>query len=69
MLSRRNVRVKVMQIMYAQNRDEKLDQKGTVKEYWKRIEDSFDLLLFSLYNLVHITRTAADDFEKRKKKL
>jgi N utilization substance protein B len=68
MLSRRNVRVKVMQIMYAQNRDEKLDQKGTVKEYWKRIEDSFDLLLFSLYNLVHITRTAADDFEKRKTK-
>jgi N utilization substance protein B len=68
MLSRRNVRVKVMQVLYAQNRDESLDQKATVKEYWKKIEDSFDLLLFSIYNLINITRTATDDFEKRKAK-
>ncbi len=68
MLSRRNVRVKVMQVLYAQNRDESLDQKATVREYWKKIEDSFDLLLFSLYNLINITRTATDDYEKRKAK-
>lgn len=68
MLSRRNVRVKVMQVLYAQNRDESLDQKATVKEYWKKIEDSFDLLMFSIYNLINITRTATDDFEKRKAK-
>jgi N utilization substance protein B len=68
MLSRRNVRVKVMQVLYAQNRDESLDQKATVKEYWKKIEDSFDLLLFSIYNLINITRTATDDIEKRKAK-
>lgn len=68
MLSRRNVRIKVMQVLYAQNRDESLDQKATVREYWKKIEDSFDLLLFSVYNLIHIARTASDDFEKRKSK-
>jgi transcription antitermination protein NusB len=68
MLSRRNVRIKVMQVLYAQSRDESLDQKATVKEYWKKIEDSFDLLLFSIYNLINITKTASDDFEKRKAK-
>lgn len=68
MLSRRNVRVKVMQVLYAQNRDEGLDQKSTVKAYWKKIDDSFDLLLFSMYNLIQISRTASDDFEKRKTK-
>ncbi len=68
MLSRRNVRVKVMQVLYAQSRDESLDYNSTMKEYWKKIDDSFDLLLFSLYNLINITRTATDDFEKRKAK-
>ncbi|MBL0027171.1 MAG: hypothetical protein IPO98_20295 [Saprospiraceae bacterium] len=68
MLSRRNVRVKVMQVLYAQSRDESLDNKQTVQLYWRKIEDSFELLLFSLYNLVQITRSAADDFEKRKAK-
>jgi N utilization substance protein B len=68
MLSRRNVRVKVMQVLYAQSRDESLDYNATNKEYWKKIEDSFELLLFSLYNLIQITKTATDDFEKRKAK-
>ncbi|MBK9734224.1 MAG: hypothetical protein IPO92_04350 [Saprospiraceae bacterium] len=68
MLSRRNVRVKVMQVLYAQNRDESLTFDATVKEYWKKIDDSFELLLFSLYNLIQITKTASDDFEKRKAK-
>lgn len=68
MLSRRNVRVKVMQVLYAQSRDESLTDSETVKEYWKKIDDSFDLLLFSLYNLINITKTAVLDDEKRKSK-
>jgi N utilization substance protein B len=68
MLSRRNVRVKVMQVLYAQNRDETLDEKLVLQTYWRKIEDSFELLLFSLYNLIHITRSAVDDEEKRKSK-
>ncbi len=57
-----------MQVLYAQSRDESLDYNATNKEYWKKIEDSFELLLFSLYNLIQITKTATDDFEKRKAK-
>lgn len=57
-----------MQVLYAQSRDESLDYNATMKEYWKKIEDSFDLLLFSLYNLMQITKTAPDDLEKRKAK-
>jgi len=68
MLSRRNVRVKVMQVLYAQSRDESLDYSSTIKEYWKKIDDSFHLLLFSLYNLIQIAKIASEDLEKRKSK-
>ena len=68
MLSRRNVRIKVMQVLYAQSRDESLDYNATMKEYWKKIDDSFHLLLFSLYNLIQITKIASEDQEKRKSK-
>ena len=68
MLSRRNVRVKVMQVLYAQSRDESLDQESTVREYWKKIEESFNLLLFSLYAIIEITRSAQEDADKRKVK-
>jgi N utilization substance protein B len=68
MLSRRNVRVKVMQVLYAQSRDESLTYDNIIKDYAQKIDDSFELLLFSLYNLVQITKTASDDGEKRKAK-
>lgn len=57
-----------MQVLYAQSRDESLDYNATMKEYWKKIDDSFHLLLFSLYNLVQITKIASEDQEKRKSK-
>lgn len=68
MLSRRNVRVKVMQALYAGNRDESMSNDEVMKEYWKKIEDSFELLLFSLYCIMQIVRSASDDYEKRKSK-
>lgn len=68
MLSRRNVRVKVMQVLYTQSRDETLDRESTIREYWKKIEESFNLLLFSLYVLIEVTRTAMEDLDKRKSK-
>ncbi len=57
-----------MQVLYAQSRDESLDYNATMKEYWKKIDDSFHLLLFSLYNLIQITKIASEDQEKRKSK-
>jgi N utilization substance protein B len=68
MLSRRNVRVKVMQTLYAQNRDQSLSHKDVLKMYNEKIEESFDLLLFSLYNLLNIAKVATEDFQKRKVK-
>ncbi len=68
MLSRRNVRVKVMQVLYAQSRDESLSDKQVVQMYWRKIEDSFELLLFSLYNIIQIAKIASDDYEKRRSK-
>lgn len=61
MLSRRNVRVKVMQVLYAQSRDESLSDKQVIQSYWMKIEDSFELLLFSLYNIIQIAKVASDD--------
>lgn len=68
MLSRRNVRVKVMQVLYASSRDESLKANDIIKDYWKKIEESFELLLFSLYCVLQITRLASDDYEKRQVK-
>jgi transcription antitermination protein NusB len=68
MLSRRNVRVKVMQVLYALAKDESFDPKNLSKEYWKRIDSSFELLLFSIYNIIEIAKIAVEDGEKRKNK-
>lgn len=68
MLSRRSVRIKVMQCLYAKTRDESLTEKEVVKDYWRKIEDSFNLLLFCLYNLANISRESATDYEIRKGK-
>ena len=57
-----------MQILYAYNRDESLSEEEVYKEYWRRIDSSFELLLFSLYGIMQITKSASDDYEKRKAK-
>ncbi len=57
-----------MQILYAYNRDESLSEQEVYKEYWRRIDSSFELLLFSLYGIMQITKSASDDYEKRKAK-
>lgn len=57
-----------MQILYAYNRDESLTQVEVFKEYWKRINTSFELLLFSLYGIIQIAKSASNDYEKRQAK-
>lgn len=68
MLSRRSVRVKVMQFLYAMDRDVDLDLSTVKKRYAERIDTSFELLLFNLYILREITRLAVVDKRKRKAK-
>lgn len=68
MLSRRSVRIKVMQLLYSINRDEELTRDQLVKEYWKRIEETYQMLLFNLFLIENISKVSAEDFEKRKSK-
>ena len=68
MLSRRSVRVKVMQFLYAMDRDVDLNASVLNKRYADRIDTSFELLLFNIFILREITRLSIDDKRKRKAK-
>ncbi len=69
MLSRRNVRVKVMQVLYAQSRDEKTNPDDVLKAYRANIRSSFELYLFNLLFLIRIASYASNDLARRKAKL
>ena len=68
MLSRRCIRVKIMQLLYALNRDEVLKNKDLKKTYKEWLEMSYELFLFNIYVITEICKLAQPDAEKRKKK-
>lgn len=68
MLSRRSVRVKVMQLLYAKSCDEALTYKGAEQRYWRMIEDSYNVFLFSLYVLIQVAKVATEDEQKKRAK-
>lgn len=68
MLSRRNVRVKVMQMLFTLSRDEELKVGNAIINYRNSVKESYDLLLFSMYNIIAITKSAVADEKKRKGK-
>ena len=68
MLSRRSVRIKVMQTLYALISDKDLTYSEAKKSYWKSIEYSYELLLFNLYAIVAISKYAVKDGKTRKEK-
>jgi len=65
MLSRRSVRIKIMQLLYAMDRDEALTQKDLEKKYKESIDESFQLLLFVTFLITLITEKAIQDHTKR----
>lgn len=65
MLSRRSVRVKVMQVLYAQNRDKELRDSEVLKLYKTSIEGTFDIFLFNLYLIVEVAKVSVEDEAKR----
>lgn len=69
MLSRRNVRIKVMQILYSMNRDKKLKANDALARYHQSVSRSYELYLFSLWQLLKIAEFAQKDEERRKAKL
>ena len=69
MLSRRSVRIKVMQLLYMLNRDEQLTPKEVVKMYQDGIWKAFELYIFQLYILLRVAQYAEKDAEIRAAKL
>lgn len=68
MLSRRSVRIKVMQLLYAKSSDEALDLKGSMQRYSRMIDQSYEVFLYNLFCLVQVTKIAAEDEAKKKAK-
>lgn len=68
MLSRRSVRIKVMQLLYAKSSDEALDFKGSMQRYARMIDQSYDVFLYNVFTLVQVTKIAAEDEAKKKAK-
>ena len=65
MLSRRSVRIKVMQLLYMLNRDEELTPKEVIKLYKEGTWKAFELYVFQLYILLRVAQYAEKDAEKR----
>ncbi|MCB0609390.1 MAG: transcription antitermination protein NusB [Lewinellaceae bacterium] len=69
MLSRRNVRVKVMQVLYSMSRDQELDLNGAFKRYQDIVWKSFELYLFNLILLTKVAEYSRHDASRKQAKL
>jgi N utilization substance protein B len=69
MLSRRNIRIKVMQVLYALNRNPELSLPEGEKRYQASIQKSFDLFLYNLVFLQKVAAYSLKEYEKRQEKL
>ena len=65
MLSRRSIRVKVMQALYAQSRDKELKNEDVIKYYHSSTNGTIDLFLLNLYLLIEISKVSVEDEAKR----
>lgn len=66
MLSRRNIRIKIMQILYAQNRTTGMTRDQVLRAYRRSIQQSIDLFLFNLDLLSNVADFARE--VKRRKR-
>jgi N utilization substance protein B len=68
MLSRRNIRVKVMQQLYVMHRDDAAVEDQIIQNYFTSIRNSYSLFLFTLFVIERICRQSLNDEKVRKKK-
>lgn len=69
MLSRRSVRIKVMQLLYILNRDESVSFPDLVKQYNDGIWQTFELYIFHLNYVLRVAQYAVKDAQHRATKL
>ena len=65
MLSRRSIRVKVMQALYSQSRDKELKNDDVIKFYHDSIKGTVELFLLNLYLIIEMTKVSVEDETKR----
>ena len=69
MISRRNIRVKVMQTLYAiETREESISSNEAVKQLQKHFDQSRQLLVYIVYFLTEVARYAEKDSRNRASK-
>ena len=69
MVSRRSIRVKVMQLLYSLDRDPGVSHEEILSRYDKAVDLAYESLLFNLYLLMEITHHAVIDRDNRQAKL
>src|SRR5687768_18553868 len=69
MVSRRSIRVKVMQLLYSLDRDPGVNSKEILSRYDKAVELAYESLMFNLYLMMEITHQAVVDRDTRQGKL
>ncbi len=71
MLSRRNVRIKVMQVLYAVNRNkyEQSLEKNALRFYDRMVEDSHKLFLYNILAFMRVAQYARQDKIRKQGKL
>src|SRR5687768_13141735 len=69
MVSRRSIRVKVMQLLYSLDRDPGVSHKEILNRYDKSVEMAYESLMFNLYIMMEITHQAVVDRDTRHSKL
>ena len=65
MLSRRSIRVKVMQALYSQSRDKELKNDDVLKFYHDSVKGTIELFLLNLYLIIEMTKVSVEDETKR----
>ncbi len=68
MLSRRGVRIKILQLLYRYDRDSVLKTKDAAKYYKEDIDATYHMFLYNVYTLIQITKQTLKDSKNRKNK-
>ena len=68
MLSRRHIRIKVMQLLYAKSRDSELSLNDLLRRYHSYGTRTLELYLFNLQQLIETARYSERDEMNRKAK-
>lgn len=69
MLSRRNIRIKIMQLLYAKSRNADLDKEQVLEQYNENVKKAFDLYIFNLGLMCKVAEFSIQDFNIRGAKL